>query len=81
MQEQGTNVAVTLLIISVTVCVVMWVLKWIAVVPLATSAKPFSNIFKLSTTKGFKNALAIHINKLGSVKKPTQALSIHIIAV
>lgn len=58
----------------------MWVLKWITVVPLATSAKPFSNIFKLSTTKSFKNVLAIQINKLGSIKT-TQALSIHIITV
>lgn len=58
-QDQGTNVTVTLPFTHVLlcecacVCAAMWVLKWITVVPLATSAKPFPNIFKLSTTKGF----------------------------
>lgn len=33
---------------------VMWVLKWITVVALATLAKPLSNIVKLWTAKGFK---------------------------
>lgn len=59
-------------------CVAMWVLQWITVVPLATSAKPFSNIFKLSTTVSFKNARTIQINNLGYTKT-TQALSIPII--
>lgn len=37
----------------------MLALKWITVVALAASAKPFSYISKLLTTASFKNVIAV----------------------